>query len=142
MEMFRRWARRQKTQFHNASTTPSVCCLLMALTTTSLRGFSLLGPYTSWMDEAKSYRQYSDIGGPMNLGEGYRWNVPIVTYGFDKSFLEFFGSNGVIAVESAVSVLNKLPPASQIYLMAYSTEVQHVNFLAAAQNLLDLKSET
>src|SRR5947207_2094457 len=94
------------------------------------------------MDEAKSYRQYSDIGGPMNLGEGYRWNVPIVTYGFDKSFLEFFGSNGVIAVESAVSVLNNLPPASQIYLMAYSTEVQHVNFLAAAQNLLDLKSET
>src|SRR5947207_11854614 len=53
----------------------------LAITATCARAFSLLGPYASWMDEAKSFRQPGlDIGGPMNLDEGYRWNVPVVTY--------------------------------------------------------------
>src|ERR1051325_5231065 len=80
-----------------------------------VRAFSLLGPYAVWMDEAKSFRQPDrDIGGPMNIGEEYRWNVPVVTYGFDASFLEYFGSNGVAAVERAIEVLNRLRPASQL----------------------------
>ena len=67
----------------------------LAITATGARAFSLIGPYASWMDEAKSFRQQGlDIGGPMNLDEGYRWNVPVLTYGFDASFLEYFGSNG------------------------------------------------
>jgi len=94
------------------------------------------------MDEAKSYRQYPDIGGPMNLGEGYRWNVPVVTYGFDPSFVQFFGSNGVTEVEKAIDVLNNLPAASQIDLANYSTQVLRLNDQAAAQGLIDLKSET
>ena len=142
MEMYRRGIRWQKNPLRRFFRMPFVCCLLVSLPTTNLKAFSLLGPYVSWMDEAKSYRQYSDIGGPMNIGEGYRWNVPFVSYGFDKSFLEFFGSNGVTAVESAIEVLNSLPPASQIALTNYSTSVFRLNFRAVAQNLIDLKSET
>jgi hypothetical protein len=37
--------------------------------------FSLLGPYAKWMDTTNGYRQPGDIGGPMNIGQGYRWNV-------------------------------------------------------------------
>ena len=33
-----------------------------------------------------------------NLGEEYRWNSPVVTYSYDESLLNYFGSNGVVAV--------------------------------------------
>jgi hypothetical protein len=104
--------------------------------------FSLLGPYTDWMAETNGYHQTGDIGGPMNLGEEYRWNVPVVTYTFDASFLNYFGSNGVAAVESAIGILNSLPPASQINPSNYPAEVTQINAEAQAQGLIDLKSET
>jgi hypothetical protein len=115
----------------------------LAITATCSQAFSLLGPYTSWMDEAKSFRQPGqDIGGPMNIDEGYRWNVPVVTYGFDASFLAYFGSNGVAAVEGAIEVLNNLPPASQLDPASYPTQVVRVNSQAASQGWMDLKSVT
>src|SRR5881394_3870838 len=115
----------------------------LAITSTCARAFSLIGPYASWMDEAKSFRQPDrEIGGPMNIDEGYRWNVPVVTYGFDASFLEYFGSNGVAAVESAIDAFNHLPPASQLDPANYPTQVMRVNFQAASQGLIDLKSVT
>ena len=70
----------------------------LALFAGHANAFSLMGPFTSWMDVEKSYRLPGDIGGPMNIGEGYRWNVPVITYGFDHSFTSYFGSNGVAAV--------------------------------------------
>ncbi len=81
------------------------CQILLAVTVlaTQARAFSLLGPYASWMDTAKSYRQPGDIGGPMNVGEGYRWNLPVISYGFERSFLDYFGTNGVAAVAADVS---------------------------------------
>ena len=30
-----------------------------------------------------------------NLAEEYRWNSPVLTYSYDESFLNYFGSNGV-----------------------------------------------
>src|SRR6266566_3435515 len=117
--------------------------IFLAITAPCARAFSLLGPYAPWMDEAKSFRQPGRyIGGPMNIGEGYRWNAPVVTYGFDASFLEYFGSNGVAAVESAIGVFNNLPPASQLDPASYPTQVFRVNFQAASQGLIDLKSVT
>jgi hypothetical protein len=104
--------------------------------------FALLGPYESWMVETNDFRQPGDIGGPMDIGNGYRWNVPVVTYGFDKSFLDFFGTNGVAAVESAIQVLNDLPPASQIVLTNYPLDTEQINYQAQAQSLYDLKSAT
>lgn len=104
--------------------------------------FSLLGPYTDWMYQTNGYRQPDDIGGPMNINEEYRWNVPVVTYGFDKSFLDYFGSNGVAAVESAIQILNDLPPASVIVSSNYPFQSQQINYQAESQNLYDLKSAT
>src|SRR5580700_3475220 len=82
-------------------------------------GFALLGPFAPWMVEPLTYRLPNAIGGPMKMGEGYRWNVPVITYGFDQSFLDYFGTNGVAAVESAIQILNDLPPASQVVLTNY-----------------------
>jgi len=85
---------------------------------------------------------YDEIGGPMCISNEYRWNVPVVTYGFDQSFLDYFGTNGVAAVESAIGILNNLPPASQVDLGNYPTDATYYNYTAQSQGLLDLKSET
>jgi hypothetical protein len=104
--------------------------------------FALLGPVQPWMQTTNGVFFLGDIGGPMCISNEYRWNVPVVTYGFDQSFLDFFGSNGVAAVESAMQTLNDLPPASQIVLTNYPFNSQAENFAAAARSLYDLKSET
>jgi len=105
-----------------------------------LQAFSLLGPYADWMQSSNGYRSSLDIGGPVNLNEEYRWNVPTVTYAFDKSFVDYFGSNGVAAVESAIQLLNDLPAASDVVLSNFPPDTRHVNFTARAQNAYDLKS--
>ncbi len=118
--------------------------MLVALFTGPAGGFafSLLGPWADWMDLPKGYRESGEIGGPMNIGEGYRWNLPVVTYGFDRSFLDYFGSNGVAAVEGAIGILNALPPVSSIDLSNYPLAVWRMNYRARATNLFDLKSAT
>jgi hypothetical protein len=110
--------------------------------TARVQAFSLLGPYADWMDVTNGFRLPGDIGGPMDITEGYRWNVPVVTYGFDQSFRNYFGSNGVAAVEAAIGILNNLPPASALVLTNFTNFSQLVNYSAAGENLYDLKSET
>src|ERR1035441_6312107 len=96
--------------------------VLLTLSVSRIEAFSLLGPYASWMDQTLAYKQPDDIGGPMDINEEYRWNVPLVTYAFDQSFLDYFGSNGVAAVEQAIGVINDLPPASSIDLTNFPLE--------------------
>jgi len=123
------------------------------LNTLTVRAFSLLGPYEPWMETTNGFRQDSaitlqssvqpaDIGGPMDITSGYRWNVPVLTYGFDQSFLNYFGTNGVAAVDSAIQILNNLPPTSQITATNYPFAVQGTNYTAQALSLVDLKSTT
>jgi hypothetical protein len=105
------------------------------------QAFSLLGPFQPWMQVTNDLRQSGDIGGPMCISNAYRWDVPVVTYGFDQSFIKFFGMNGEAAVQSAIQVINDLPPASDIISTnypSYSTQI----YGASAENLLDLKSWT
>lgn len=117
--------------------------VVLALAATRAGGFSLLGPYTDWMQQTNGYRFSLDIGGPMNIGEGYRWNVPVVTYAFDQTFLDYFGSNGVAAVESAIQVLNDLPAASSIVLTNYPFDTRRFNYwLGQELGLYDLTAET
>jgi len=78
----------------------------------------------------------------MIIGQGYRWNVPVITYGFDQSFLDYFGTNGVAAVEGAIQILNNLPPASSMVLANFPLETSHLNYEAQFYSLIDLKSET
>lgn len=85
--------------------------LLVAVTTVAVncRAFSLMGPFASWQSAALGY---TGTGGPMALGEEYRLTVPVLTYGFDGTFLNFFGASGVTAVNSAFGILNAVPAAS------------------------------
>jgi len=87
------------------------------------------------------FARAGDIGGPMNLGEEYRWNVPVLTYAFDPSFVNYFGSNGVAAVENAIDILNNLPPVSQDSPANYPAQATRMNYRAQAEGLLDLKSQ-
>ena len=79
--------------------------LFLAAGLHSASAFSLLGPFEPWMTTnlgfINNFDDGVDIGGPKNIGEGYRWNIPVITYGYDQSFFDYFGSNGVTAVESA-----------------------------------------
>jgi hypothetical protein len=104
--------------------------------------FSLLGPFAPWMTPEVGYipDESYDIGGPRNLGDEFRWNVPVLTYGFDQNLKDFFGQPGIDAVEQAVAILNALPPASQIDLSTFPLDTRRVNQSAQPMDVRDLKS--
>jgi hypothetical protein len=84
-----------------------------------------------------------EIGGTKNLGEGSRLNVPIITYGYDTTFLTYFGAKGVAAIDSAFTLLNGLPKVSSASpkLTEFITQGnQQINYSAQAMRMLDLKS--
>lgn len=105
------------------------------------QAFALLGALDTWMTEEIGYN-LADPGGPMNLGEEYRWNMPIVTYGFDESFLNYFGQRGVEEVEKAIKIFNDLPPVSQMSadLSEFPLDTRRMNYRANALFVYDMKS--
>ena len=142
-------------------------CLALGLTVAgNAFGFSMWGPAESWQTQDLDYGiRYlpsypmpdlvlqevqgpgslfsinTELGGTKNLGEGSRLNIPIITYGFDYTFLSYFGAKGVAAVDSAFAVLNGLPAASSANLKTFATQGnQQVNYSAQAMRMLDLKS--
>ncbi len=78
------------------------------------RAFSLLGPPLAWETTDLGYLKQYDIGAPMELTGGYRWNVPVINYAFDESFIRYFGENGMKAVDQAFKILNDLPAMTAI----------------------------
>ncbi len=109
----------------------------------SALAFSLLGPYATWQTAALGYNPAnSDIGGPMNIAEEYRWNVPTIYYGFDSSFKNYFGQRGMDEIRKAFAILNSLPRFSQMSsnLAEFPTDTRRVNYQASALDILDLKS--
>ena len=113
------------------------------------QAFSLLGPPPSGNGAPDGYQQTvigynlaGDIGNPKNLGEEYRWNTPILNYAFDANFLDYFGSNGVVAVEEAVTILNAVSNLSSYSssLNEFPLEATRFNYQAQALSLVDLKS--
>lgn len=118
------------------------------------QAFSLLGAYDTWMTAELGYQLGlsdlgittipPDVGGPMNLGEEYRWNMPLITYGFDESFLNYFGTKGVEEIEKAIKVFNDLPAASQMSadLSEFPLDTRRLNHRASALYLYDLRSYT
>lgn len=104
-------------------------------------GFSLLGPFESWQTPALGYNPLgTDVGAPKNLDEEYRHNIPVLTYGFDRSFMDFFGYPGVLAVDAAMEILNDLPPASELKIGDFYWDTRRINPSAQAMQLIDLKS--
>lgn len=105
------------------------------------KAFSILGSKATWMTGSIGY-QAGETGGPMYIGDGYRWNVPVLTYAFDDSFLTYFGSNGVAAIESAIKVLNSVTNADAMSddLAEYPTYTLRHNNSASALGLIDVKT--
>lgn len=110
----------------------------------SAQAFSTGGPYETWqvLDLGYNIPERGDVMGPMNIGEDYRRNIPILYYAFDENFLDYFGSNGVWAVDQAFAILNNLKPVSSYRadLSEFPLESQRFNQTAGALNLIDLKS--
>src|SRR6266850_2059476 len=105
-------------------------------------GFALQGPFNEgWQEPVIGYNVGGDIGAPRNIGEEYRWNTPTNYYAFDASFLDYFGSNGVRAVEQAIGIINALPPlSSPDVLDQFPMESQRINYRAEQLHMFDLKS--
>jgi hypothetical protein len=119
------------------------CGVLVGGAMRHAEAFSLLGPLADWQTTEIGYNIpfiTADLGGPMNIHEEYRWNIPLITYGFDESFLNYFGAKGVEEIEKAIKVFNDLPPFSEIDLSKYPLDTRRVNYRASALYLLDLKS--
>jgi len=140
-----------------ARTVGSLLVLLMAAETAP--AISLLGPQVDFMaDIGLGYDRLVEMpypfGGynvfinpeplyaPQNLQEEYRWSIPTIYYAYDPSFVDYFQSNGVRAVESAIAILNALPRASDMSqdLSEFPLDEAHFNNTARALHLFDLKS--
>jgi len=107
----------------------------------SADAFSMLGPNAPWQ---VFELWYDDEGGPMNLGEEYRWNIKTIYYAYDQSFLQYFGQQGVDQCEKAFAIMNALPPVSQMSsnLTEYPLDSKRVNYTASALNVVDISSWT
>jgi hypothetical protein len=130
---------------------------LLALAQVAL-AFSPYGPEETWQIIPLGYEKHQivewpdgtswDIHGddfawhPHNLGEETRWNTPILYYTCDDSFSQYFGSNGVAAVDAAMAVFNTLSNVSSYSsdLHEFPLEESRVNYTASALHLFDLKS--
>ncbi len=122
---------------------------LLAAVAQTASAFSLGGPIANGADSYQlpviGYGLPGDINAPKNIGEGYRRNTPVMYYSFDKSFLTFFGSNGVAAVDGAYAILNGLTNVSSYssdLFAEFPLETRRLNYTAQALNLLDLRSAT
>jgi hypothetical protein len=139
-----------------------VTLLILGLAVRPVEAFSLLGPRAedpggeAWQSVANGYSLAGDVGSVKNLTEEYRWNKPVITYGFDLSFINYFGTNGMAAVDAAMAVYNSLPDVSTLSptLSEYPLDdpltgatttfrdSRRVNYTAQALNILDMKTYT
>ena len=119
--------------------------LFMAGLLERAEAFSLNGPPDTWQVQEEGYQiDASDIFGPMNLGEEYRWNTGTIVYGYDPSFLDYFGQQGVVAIEKAIQLLNALPTMSALSpdLSEFPLDTRRFNHEATSLFVFDLKSWT
>ena len=93
-----------------------------------------------------------DLGGPKELKRFFRWNTPYLTYSFDLSFVQYFGIEGMDAVNEAFRVVNDFfEPEDKSYSGVSSMDFARDGFLSnyntawvntTAQNeqIIDIKS--
>jgi hypothetical protein len=109
--------------------------------------FSTFGPLESWMSSPNGFNPLNfdpNSEGPKQIGDEFRRNTPVMYWACDETFLDYFGSNGLYAVQQAFSAFNtvgKLSPYS-LDLSEWPLESQRHNFAAQALNLYDVKSLT
>jgi Putative Ig domain len=90
-----------------------------------------------------------DLGGPKNIGQGYRRNDPVLYYAYDQNFSDFFGAQGEAAADQAYAIMNNVftnrPNGVDGYspnLTEFPFNSQHFNGMAQGLFLTDLKSVT
>ncbi|HTX20891.1 MAG TPA: Ig domain-containing protein [Candidatus Aquilonibacter sp.] len=109
-------------------------------------GFSNGGPIgnagDAWQTPVIDYGVGGDIMAPKNIGEEYRRNTPVMYYGYDANFLDYFGTNGMAAVDGAFTIMNNLSnvDAYSPSLSEFPQDSQDYNLTAQALELTDLKS--
>ncbi len=139
------------------------CWLLgLALGVSSASAFSLLGPKEGFQSLTLGYYQIlgetpvpsanpfgwtiftaGDFSSsPKNVAEGFRWCIPTLYYTYDENFLNYFGADGVAAVDSAIAMLNSLTNVSSFSsdLSEFPLDELRYNNTAAALHMFDLKS--
>jgi hypothetical protein len=105
--------------------------------------FSLVGPLAAWQTPRLGYALNMPFaGGPMDIGEEYRFNVGEVYYGFTPDFLNYFEQKGVEEIDKAFKILNEVPSVDKVDLSDFPFTSQRINHRAAALGLVDLKSTT
>lgn len=116
--------------------------VVLGASITRIYAFSLLGPYATWQTASIGYQYAGDAGGPMVINEGYRWPIPVVTYAYDATFLKYYGTDGVAAIESAIQVFNNLADANSMSdgLTEFALEQYRNNPTAQALGLIDVKT--
>jgi hypothetical protein len=131
--------------FRNLKT--AICAIVGLAALQQASGFSVFGPAEPFETPTLDYitRYYygndSEIGGTKILSAGSRLNVPVLTYAYDSTFLTYFGTKGVAAVDAAMAVMNGLPTASTPNLANFLQQGnQVINYTAQALVLTDLKS--
>lgn len=122
----------------------TVLALAIAGAVNTASAYSLLGPLDTTFQTADiGYDPLGiDSGGPMNYGEGYRWTIHTIYYGFDASFMHYFGAQGSNAIVQAMNILNDLRPFSKMKpdLSEFPTDTMKANYVAASLGIWDLKS--
>lgn len=140
--------------------------LVLAFGVRTVDAFSLAGPRASdpggeaWQTLRLGYSDGDTLlngalASPKNLGHEYRWVQPVITYGFDLSFINYFGTNGMAAVDAAAAIINSLPDLSTLSqeLNEYPLDgpfgatttfrdSRRINYTAQALDLIDMKSIT
>ena len=118
-------------------------------------GFVMIGPMTAAEMTSASgipYNITDDLGGPKELKTFYRWNTPHLTYSFDTTFVQYFGIEGMQAVQEAFRIVNdffepedgsyngvsELDFAKHGFLSNYNTA--WVNTTAQNNQIIDIKS--
>jgi hypothetical protein len=150
-----------------------LCVAMLALGWQQARGFALLGPLPgatglpanfgdAWQtvllgydlinlenDELGGGVWLGDIGGPKDIGQGYRRNDPVLYYGYDENFSDFYGAQGEAACDQAFAIMNNVftnhPDGIDGYsqnLTEFPFNSQHFNGTAQGLFLTDLKSVT
>ena len=119
---------------------------LLLLGTAPGQAFTLLGPFSGWQTPELGYEIAdggAEYGGPRLRGDEYRLSTPVVTYGIDGSFLEFFGVEGAQAVDAAFDSFNSLTNVSAFSqsLEEFPLKSDGINPTARALGIVDLKTQ-
>lgn len=107
----------------------------------------------SWQVPDIGYNLGGDLIAPKNLGEEYRRNTPVMYYACDPNFIDYFGANGVTAIQQAMAMVTSAftnnPTGATRGIDGYSAnllefplETRHFNYQAQALGIYDLKSAT